>query len=99
MYWVVLRDGLTGEVGVFPQDHEWKDSLHFWWTDGNMSCDCNRGDFFLNDDDEYECNCNEIRFAAICAILPTGEVLELDNGLLPVWIQNKLSQKGSKNDG
>lgn len=42
-YSVVLCDGQTGERRVCGQgDILWDDSSPFWWTDGNMGCDCNR---------------------------------------------------------
>ena len=39
---VRLRDTKTGEEGVHEYDAENADGAEFYWTDGNMACDCNR---------------------------------------------------------
>lgn len=42
MYAIVIRNNVTGEMRRIPQDHEWEEHTAFWWTEGNMGCDCNR---------------------------------------------------------
>ncbi|KKN08954.1 hypothetical protein LCGC14_1051430 [marine sediment metagenome] len=45
-YTVHIKDTTTGEVRTRHYDKDWDDpdlANYFWWTEGNFSCDCNRG--------------------------------------------------------
>ncbi len=42
MYTVAIRNNETGEIRMCAQDLERGAGSDFWWTDGNMACDCNR---------------------------------------------------------
>lgn len=46
-----LRDTQTGETRVDESDYSYgAESAEFYWTEGNMSCDCNRAIIFGNED-------------------------------------------------
>ena len=68
-----MRDTATGDQVVVPYDFDYPDreSLLFIWSEGNFSCDCNRGAFFGLDP---ACNVAENRFALTeILIRETGE--------------------------
>jgi hypothetical protein len=44
IYTVTLRDTDTGEIRQF--DYRDGPTRLFFWTEGNFSCDCNRGEVF-----------------------------------------------------
>lgn len=76
-YKVALRSNATGEVRFVSQDLPWIESSHYWWTGGNMGCDCNRANEFF---DSPDCDdaCGHIRFTALYAEFPDGSRIELD---------------------
>lgn len=56
MYYAHLTDRDTGKTTRYEMDVDWNDSSPFWWTDGNMSCDCNRGPMFSElEGQEFHC--------------------------------------------
>ncbi len=89
-YSVDIRNNATGEVRTCSQrDLAWNDSSVFWWTEGNMSCDCNRELEFVRaggpgpDDDprwnDLDTECGFERFTVIRAILEDGTVVPIDD--------------------
>lgn len=81
-YVVRLRNNETGEVREQAYgDLEWNETAVAWWTEGNFGCDCNRrmqwqiagGE--VPDDDPP---CGEGQYSAICAILPDGTEVLID---------------------
>jgi hypothetical protein len=45
-YVVTILDRRTGQSADAPQKFEWRNdetsASEFWWSEGNMGCDCNR---------------------------------------------------------
>ena len=41
-YTVHIKEVATGTVRACHMDLEWEDGSEYWWSEGNMSCDCNR---------------------------------------------------------
>lgn len=78
-YKVTMRNNETGEVRDFEQDLEWHDSSHFWWTEGNYGCDCNRY-LVWNDypDEDDDTPCGHTLFTVLHATFPDGKVIEID---------------------
>lgn len=74
-YKVAIRKNATGEIRIHSEKLDWFDSAHFLWTDGNYACDCNRAQFFGDEDCGH---CGETRFAALYAEMPNGERIKLD---------------------
>lgn len=65
-YQVQIRKNATGEVRIADFDLPWNEGSWYWWTEGNMACDCNRENEFLraggdpDREDEYDQLGNEI---------------------------------------
>lgn len=83
-YTVEIVDTQTGERRRSFQNVDWGDdegSL-FWWTEGNMSCDCNRGDAFKREreepDKESTCNVGPNRYRVTHAELSDGRRVVID---------------------
>lgn len=77
-YDVRIRKNATGEVRTVHQDLPWNDSSHFWWTDGNMGCECNLGiQFYGDEESEEDFDCNDGSFTAVEAIMPGGIIIPL----------------------
>lgn len=82
---IKLRNNNTGEVLDIPWD-QWEDHHHFFWTEGNYSCDCNRELEFIrakyNRDTTWEefdnVECGNSKYTAIQAELLDGTVIALD---------------------
>ena len=74
-YKVAIRKNETGEIRMYDGGGEWGGSSHFLWTDGNYACDCNRADFF---GDEDAAQCGETIFAALYAEMEDGSRIALD---------------------
>ncbi len=71
----------TGEVVDCIQDLEWDDGSFFWWTEGNMSCDCNRKVLFhraKGEECEFNQPCGDGRYVIEKFVLPGGRVLNGD---------------------
>lgn len=59
-------DGVIAEKICDFKDGGWqwpKDK--FWWTEGNASCDCNRGDWFNRNSgvDDSDCECGHTAYS------------------------------------
>jgi hypothetical protein len=78
MYKVMLKNNETSEQRTIPMNLDWHEASEFWWTEGNMACDCNRHDIF-NDAQDDGIDCGDYKYTAICAILDTGERIALDD--------------------
>lgn len=76
---VLMRDNLTGETKWVPLDLAWYDHSMFFWTEGNFSCDCNRGMLFYGDD--FDCKCGHRRFVVFKAHFPDGSETDIDSPL------------------
>lgn len=88
MYNVTIICNATGEQRVAKQDLEWHEASEFWWTEGNMRCDCNRHLEWLNaggpepagdkfhDNEEHECG--EGAYAIPYIDLPDGRRVIID---------------------
>ena len=56
----------------------WFDDSDFMWRDGNFSCDCNRGDFFLQAqgiEPPQDSECSTGKYSVRITDADTGEVL------------------------
>lgn len=80
MYTVAIRNNETREIRMCVQDLDWNDDV-FWWTEGNMSCDCNRALTFARAGNEkcVDDSCGETRFTALYAELEGGKRIELND--------------------
>jgi hypothetical protein len=91
-YAVLIRRNSDGEVRRCEQKTSWipkgpedisAPSL-YWWTDGNMGCDCNRHlEFERAGGRDFapgspESVCGHGRYSALKAILPDGQEITLD---------------------
>ena len=41
-YFATIMKMDTGEIRKRKQELAWKEGSHWWWTEGNFGCDCNR---------------------------------------------------------
>ena len=81
-YAVHLRRNADGVVRVITEDDAWDETADYIWTDGNFGCDCNRALLFARaagEPDPENSACGETAFAAIKAVLESGEEIELDD--------------------
>lgn len=81
MYKIAIRNNKTGEVRIAVMDVEWWEHSFFWWTEGNMCCDCNRHLEFGRVEDPEFCEdipCSEERYTVLYAELGNGERIPLD---------------------
>lgn len=73
---VVVRKNSTGEVKRIRTDLEWFDHSHFFWTEGNFSCDCNRHHVFHWDKEpprkQEKFKCGHTAYTVIKVIFPDG---------------------------
>lgn len=87
-YEVEIRNNSTGEIRTRYMDLNWDGSL-YWWTEGNMGCDCNRELEWVRaggpgpaDDPHWnnlDPECGESRFTVLRAILEDGTVVPIDS--------------------
>ena len=72
----------TGETRISTQNLDWGDYSAWWWTEGNMGCDCNRSWEFSRakkgEDLEEDPPCSYGRYFCKEAILPDGTRIVLD---------------------
>jgi hypothetical protein len=80
-YTIRIRNNATGEIRQSPPyDFEWSE---FWWTEGNMACDCNRHFEWLRaggpvpTGETHECG--EGAYTVIDATLSDGSVVQVDS--------------------
>lgn len=68
---IEIKKVTTGEI----KELIWDDFVfhRFWWEEGNASCDCNRGDWFGDDNDPDICTTGKYRVKI--SNNKTGEVL------------------------
>lgn len=76
-YTVRIRHNGTQEVRSRHYDFEWNE---YWWTEGNMSCDCNlQMEFARAGGEKVDMDegipCSEGRFTALDAVLDNGETI------------------------
>lgn len=82
-YKIAIRNNETGEIRECPQDLKWEEHTDFWWTEGNMACDCNRHLEFERaggrkpEWDEGECG--DEKYTALYAEFPNGKKITLDD--------------------
>lgn len=85
MYKVAIRKNETGEVVMTEHDLEWTDGSEFWWTFGNMGCDCNRRLCFDRakgiEIDPEAVECGETEYSALYAELEDGTKIPLEDWL------------------
>jgi len=84
-YHVTIRDNATGEVHRRFVPFAWDEASAYWWTDGNMGCDCNlEAEFIRAGGGHVDQNrlstfaCGGDRFTPLWAILPDGTSIALD---------------------
>lgn len=75
MYFVAIRNNLTGEIRFDRNDFEFSE---YWWTEGNASCDCNLRSFFYGQCLE-DSPCGDTAFTPLYAVLHSGTKVELCN--------------------
>lgn len=74
---IVIRKNSTGETRTIKVDLAWYDHSHYFWTDGNFGCDCNRHLVWLgmpkgSAHDEHDFKCGYKEYTVIKAIFPDG---------------------------
>lgn len=86
-YIVAIRKNSTGEIRLRKVDQQWVDGHEWWWTEGNMGCDCNRyleferagGNMDCWDEPEgQETPCGDVLYSVLYAELPSGERIVID---------------------
>lgn len=86
-YKVTLRRLSDGLEKTIVDDLDWHDSSLYWWSEGNMGCDCNRastfGDVDLSQDIEVECSTS--KYLLIKIELSTGQVFDDLEDLNYLW--------------
>lgn len=87
-YQVAIKNNETGEVRICMEEGEWAAADEFWWTEGNMACDCNREGCWRRaggetDLDITKMQCGSDRF--------TLEYIELPDGNRP--LSSNLSER------
>lgn len=54
---IVMLHKPSGVERTLREDSVWRDdddgTSEFWWSEGNMSCDCNRGPIFHREDPDW----------------------------------------------
>lgn len=91
-YRVLIRENATGEIRL-SKKFEFKFSP-YWWTDGNMGCDCNRwiewhraGGQEPNMDDAKCDHEGAKAFSVPCAILANGTVVLVDQKEPAIFVE------------
>ena len=78
MYTVKLQRNSDGKIVDSVQEFEWQESSEFWWSDGNMGCDCNRHLEFeraLGNEPEKHYKCGITDYKILSITIPNGEVV------------------------
>lgn len=76
-YNVHITDNQTGESKIVLMDLDWFDHSVYWWTRGNFSCDCNRGDTFYAGED-VDIPCGFTRFTVLKVVFKDGTEILID---------------------
>lgn len=83
MYSVAIKNNATGEIRLCDQNHEWNgEGSEFWWTEGNMSCDCNRhSEFERAGGNEHpdQIECDDTKYSILYFIV-NGKKIKVNNG-------------------
>lgn len=84
-YFVTLKRNSDGEVRVHEEKQEWTfvslfsneiSDSYFWWTEGNMACDCNRALCFHKDaPDDWNFPCGDTEYSLVEIKLADGTVV------------------------
>ena len=72
---VGIRENSTGEVRFCPRKVDWEESSLYWWSSGNMSCDCNRHLVFHEYSDECykdDIPCGDELYTVVGSWFPDG---------------------------
>ncbi len=79
-YSIEITNNETGETRNVPPEitkGDWDESDLYMWTDGNYSCDCNRGMFFNNwEDGRFLCGVK--KYTVVKAVLEDGTEILID---------------------
>jgi hypothetical protein len=81
-YKVAIRRNKSGEVRIVEMGTDWHEASEFWWTEGNMGCDCNRHDVFqgaVDDEPDDFYPCGHTEYTALYAEMPDGTRIKLDS--------------------
>ena len=75
-----IRKNETGEVRFCPQYTQWNEKAGiWWWSAGNMGCDCNRELEFRRagneDEDADKVKCGKSRYTVLGIWFPNGEAI------------------------
>lgn len=82
-YKVKIKNNETGESVWHEEICEWHESSMFWWTEGNMSCDCNRELCFLRakdletEDSFDNTKCGDSKYSIESIQLKDGTLIEV----------------------
>ena len=81
MYTVTITDTTTGISRIHRVEHHWEESSEYLWSEGNFSCDCNRGNFFTDAGGEERGNvpCGDSRYRVVISD-GTGDILYNETG-------------------
>jgi hypothetical protein len=85
-YTVHIRNNATGEVREYRDNLDWHGSSLYWWSEGNMSCDCNREPTWImagGGEPPDNCDCGHSRFAITRIVLDDGTVFDDEDELNP----------------
>lgn len=75
-YAVLLHSYMTGRrYVVFPFAGPFDHHALFWWTEGNMGCDCNRAILCGEDLDNDDPPCGESRYSVLAVVEATSGIL------------------------
>lgn len=81
-YKVAIKNNETGEIRIGDQKGiTWGEHSHYWWTEGNYGCDCNREWEFQRAGDEdttYNPMCGNTRYTVLYAELDDGSKIYID---------------------
>lgn len=85
-YLILIRNNATGEERWRSCEFPWDDASEFWWTEGNMGCDCNLfAEFARAAGEEPEGDdwgrCGDVRYTPIRADVD-GRIVPLDSASL-----------------
>ncbi len=84
MYIIAIRQNSSGNVALCEQDSAWDDDAEYWWTEGNMACDCNRAIQYdrangVIIDDVMAYKCGDGQYSAVFAELEDGTKIILND--------------------
>jgi hypothetical protein len=74
-YAVGIRENATGDVRFCPETMEWPETGLWWYSQGNMGCDCNRElDFRRQTEPDFDedTECGHTRYTIVGIWFPDG---------------------------